>query len=269
MQPALKQQRELTERGAAFQQPYIYGGGIGMERLMKGVLSGELSPEQFRYGAEQPQYSYEGEPLSDIGYEGAPVDRSIASYMQEDPSLDRQQEQMEKMINRQAAAQGRWGGGSTAREMMRETAGLLSQDYANRFARAQAERAADVQAERERYGRGLTAFDIARGAEQEGYGRGLTSYDIAREREGTGYQRALGEYGLEAGRLADMRNTLAGIAGMGQGSANVLTGAFSGLGSSTVQSAMEEAQGAAAAKAANQEQFGNLLQSGLALLGGI
>jgi hypothetical protein len=124
--------------------------------------------------------------------------------MQDDPSLDWQQEQMEKMINRQGAAKGRWGGGATAREMNRETAGLLSQDYANRFSRGRQERDAAVGAERDRYGRSLTGLDIANRAEASDYDRATSQYgmDVAREQDA--YGRSLTDTNLANQAARDM-----------------------------------------------------------------
>jgi hypothetical protein len=162
-------------------------------------------PDAFIYGGQGQSgtLDYSGTPASQLNYAGGPVDKSIESYMKDDPSLAWQQEQMEKMIDRKAASQGRWGGGGTAREMLRETAGLLSQDYGNRFNRAQAERAADVGTERDAYGRSLTQFDIGRQAEQEGYGRALTGLGLKNLAEQSGYDRTVGKYGMDVAREQD------------------------------------------------------------------
>ena len=135
--------------------------------------------------------NYQGSPVDAMNYQGGPVDRSISSYMEDDPGLAWQQEQLQKQIDRAGAAQGRWGGGATMRESMREQQGLLSQDYGNRFNRAAMERGADVGAEQQQYGRALTANEQARMQEQQQYGRSLTDFGIAREAEQDAYGRAL------------------------------------------------------------------------------
>lgn len=152
-------------------------------------------------GQPVSQMDYQGQARRDIGYEGQPVDRSIESYMQDDPGLAWQQEQLQKQIDRAGAAQGRWGGGATARETMREQAGLLAQDYGNRFARAGQERMADVGAEQQRYGRALTGFDVGRQAEQEDYGRAQYGTELERMGEQERFGRA--QYGTELGRMAE------------------------------------------------------------------
>ena len=150
------------------------------------------------YQGQQPsEFNYQGAgQQGQMGYTGGPVDRSIESYMQNDPSLAWQQEQMEKAINRQGAAKGRWGGGATGREMMRETAGLLSQDYANRFERGRQERQGAVDAETARYDRSSTAFDRLNQAEQSQYDRMSNAYDYGVEREDEAYKRAFTNTGL-------------------------------------------------------------------------
>jgi len=141
-------------------------------------------------GQQAAGMNYTGQQGFDTGYTGGPNQRSIESYMQDDPSLAWQQEQMEKAINRQGAAKGRWGGGATAREMMRETSGLLSQDYANRFNRASMERAADVGSEQEMYGRSLTGLDLRNLAEKSSYDRSSTAFERANLAEESMYNRA-------------------------------------------------------------------------------
>jgi hypothetical protein len=200
--------------------------------LQDRILGGDFVQDDFSYSGTQPQFSYSGQQpeafkyggpsmMSKVAYEGQqvdpfsysgqgqqgqldytgkPIDRSIESYMQDDPSLAWQQEQMEKAINRQGAAKGRWGGGATAREMMRETSGLLSQDYGNRFQRAAQERGAAVGAERDTYGRSLTALDLMNQAEQSQYGRTMDKYGLDVDRERDAYGRSLTD--TQMGNLA-------------------------------------------------------------------
>ena len=202
--------------------------GVRSGGLVNDINSGKYLQDDFSYGGTQPEFSYGGKQVgafdykgpqmsSSVGYggqqpdafnyqgagqqgqldySGAPVDRSIESYMKNDPSMAWQQEQMEKMINRQGAAKGRWGGGGTFREMNRETARLLSQDYANRFNRASMERGADVGAERDKYGRALTGLYLQNQAEQSGYNRSTGEYGMNVAREQDAYGRALTDTNL-------------------------------------------------------------------------
>jgi len=187
------------QSGEFMQNDFNYGG-----QQPDAFSYGGQQPDAFNYGGpsmhssvdyqgQQPDaFNYQGAgQQGQLGYEGSPVDRSIESYMKDDPSLAYQQEQMEKMINRQGAAKGRWGGGATGREMMRETAGLLSQDYGNRFNRAAQERGVAAGAERDMYGRALTDFDLANQAEQSQYGRSMDQYGLDVDRERDAYGRAL------------------------------------------------------------------------------
>ena len=213
------------------------------------------------YSGSQPdQFSYSGAgQQGNLGYTVGPVDRSIESYMKDDPSLAYQQEMMEKAINRQGAAKGRWGGGATGREMMRETAGLLSQDYSNRFNRASQERMADVGTEQNRYSRSLTNLGLQNQAEQSQYNRATGQYgmDVARERDAYGraltdtnmgnasaqnmydqaqygyqtgvndeqniYNRAVQQYGMQSDRESDLYNRAVQQYGMqGQNLQNAL-----------------------------------------------
>ena len=195
--------------------------------LVDRITGGEFVQDDFSYSGQKPSFDYQGKPMGafdyqgkgqqgsvgyqgqqpkfdyqgagqkgTIDYSGGPVDRSIESYMKDDPSLAWQQEQMEKMLNRQAAAGGRWGGGGTAREMMRETSGLLSQDYANRFNRAAQERQAAVGAERDKYGRAVDATTLANLAEQSAYGRASDQYNRDVLADQTAYNRALTDVNL-------------------------------------------------------------------------
>lgn len=301
--------------------PYAEMGSTWMGNLERGIQEGQFIPEEFSYkGAPTttPSLShydpvsgvdYQGQqvdPFSYVGtgqqgaldYQGRPVDRSIASYMQSDPSLAWQQEQMEKAINRQGAARGRWGGGATAREMMRETSGLLSQDYANRFARAQAERGAQVGAEQDRYGRSLTDLALQNQAEQAMYGRARDEYglDTAREQEAyqralTGsewerqaeqerhgrriqdfqikkaaeqerYDRAFRGYGMEQERLQNQLAQYQGLANLGPQMAQSMANAALGQGSALSNLAIQQGNVAAAAKMADSNQLGRLLELG-------
>ena len=199
------------------QVPAGRGGG-----LQDRILGGDFVQDDFSYSGTQPQFSYSGQQpeafkyggpsmMSKVAYEGQqvdpfsysgqgqqgqldytgkPIDRSIESYMQNDPSLAWQQEQMEKLINRQGAARGRWGGGATAREMMRETAGLLSEDYANRFERGRLERLADVDTEQSVYDRSKYGTELANLAEQSMYNRYSDKYGYDADREREAYRRA-------------------------------------------------------------------------------
>jgi hypothetical protein len=221
------------------QPKFSYGGtrpsefSYGGQGLASKVGYGGQQPDQFSYGGQgqQGQLNYTGQQGSDTGYTGSqsydtgytggPVDRSIESYMKDDPSLAWQQEQMEKMLERRAAAKGGFGGGAIEREMLRETAGLLSQDYGNRFNRAQQERMADVSGERDQYGRSLTdlnlrniaersdydragtALDRANLAEQSQYGRASTAFDRANLAEQSQYDRAANQYGMDVSREQD------------------------------------------------------------------
>jgi hypothetical protein len=294
----LGQYNEMIEKGAQYLTPYTEAGAVGLQGLQQGIESGQFLPGEFSYQGQQPGFGYEGQQLSNLGYggqalrdlnyQGQPINRSIESYMQEDPGLGWQQEQLQKAIDRAGAAKGRWGGGATAREMQREQAGLLSQDYANRFARAQAERSADVGSEQEMYGRALTGFDIARGAEQSdyqraieaanmanlaeqsAYNRALQGYDIDRAIEQESYGRALTGYGLDANRAQQEYQMLSNLAGMGQGAATSLGGMYSGLGGQLLgQQFQQNMAGQQQATADDAAFWGGLGTIGGAVLGGI
>lgn len=182
------------------QQPdaFKYGGPT----MASSVNYSGQQPDAFNYGGagQQGKLDYQGQQQGQLDYQGGPIDRSIESYMKDDPSLAWQQEQMEKAINRQGAAKGRWGGGATGREMMRETAGLLSQDYGNRFNRASQERLADVGTEIDQYGRSLTGLGLQNQAEQSNYNRAGMALDRSNMAEQSDYLRSTGEYGMGVDR---------------------------------------------------------------------
>jgi hypothetical protein len=227
-----QQYMDLIDKGAGYLDPYRKAGEYGLAGVRSGLESGEFDVGQFQYSGQQPQgFQYSGQQPDRFDYSGSPVDRSIESYMKDDPSLAWQQEQMEKMLERRAAAKGGFGGGAIEREMLRETAGLLSQDYGNRFNRAQQERMADVGAEKDRYGRDLTGYGLDVQRDQQGYGRDLTGYGLDVAREQQGYGRQAGEYANEAQRLGTNFNRLSGLAGSGQQASTATGGMYSGLGS--------------------------------------
>jgi len=269
-QQAANEQTEALKSAQAFQEkmygeakgnlmPYSDLGGMWMNQLSEGIQSGQFLPEEFSYQSQQPQFDYSGQ-IQDFSYNGQPVDRSISSYMEEDPSLAWQQEQMERAIDRQGAAQGRWGGGATAREMMRETSGLLSQDYANRFARAQAERGAAVGAEQERYGRGLTSYGLGRQAEQDRYGRSESAYNRQLAQDQTAYNRYADQYSQNQQRLQNQLAQYQGLANLGPQMATVLANAAMGQGSALSDLAIQQGIVQSAAKMADSNQLGRLLE---------
>jgi len=116
MNNAMRQQEAMTERGATFQQPYVQGGGIGMEQLMRGAIGGDFDPGQF-------------------GYKGEQFTSGNMANWQEDPSYQYMLDQSEKAIDRAAAAGGRFGGGATARALQENAQNLGSQQYQNIYNR--------------------------------------------------------------------------------------------------------------------------------------
>jgi hypothetical protein len=232
--PSFDDYRGLIDKGAGYLDPYTQAGTQGLSSLTQGLNDGSFSQGQFQYGGTGPvgqvnyqgqqpgqfnyggtgpvgqvdykgqqidPFDYQGEQTGKFNYQGGPVDRSISSYTENDPGLAWQQEQLQKQIDRAGAAQGRWGGGATMRESMREQQGLLSQDYANRFNRAAMERGADVGAETDRYGRSVNQYGMDTQREQQGYQRQLTGYGLDNQREQEARRR--GEYGTELARVAE------------------------------------------------------------------
>jgi hypothetical protein len=278
--------------GKYLQDEFSYGGQQPDEFNYRGQ-----QPEAFNYGGtgQQGQLNYRDQQKGQLDYSGGPVDRSIESYMKDDPSLAWQQEQMEKMRNRQGAAKGRWGGGATFREMNRDTAGLLSQDYANRFERGRLERQADVDTEtagydRSKYGTELynlaeqsnfdragSSLDRRNLAEQEGYNRYSDAQDYAIDRDQTGYDRAsdmydyntareqnaynrtAGEYGLRNERLQNALNQKTALARFGPEMATAMSNAALGQGSTMADFAIQQGNVGASATMAGGNQFGKLL----------
>jgi hypothetical protein len=237
--------KQMIDQGAGYLEPYREAGGSALAQLMQKQNAGGFDPGSFNYGGQQP---------NQFNYSGQPVDRSIASYMQDDPSLAWQQEQLQRQIDRSGAQQGRWGGGATMRESMREQQGLLSQDYANRFNRAAMERGADV------------------GAETDRYGRAINQYGLDTQREQQNYQRGLTGYGLNANRLSQDFGRLSGVAGMGQQAATATGGMYSGLGSQLLsqqhQNDMFEKQLAEQRRLAAAQEESNMWSGLLGLIGG-
>jgi len=209
--------KQMIDQGAGYLEPYREAGGSALAQLMEKQGAGGFDPGQFSYS-------------------GQPIDRSIESYMQESQELPWQQEQLQKQIDRAGSAQGRWGGGGTMRESMREQQGLISQDYGKRFDRATQER------------------NAAMGAEQNMY------------------NRALQGHGLESNRMAQDFSRLSGVAGMGERAATSTGGMYSGLGSQLLgqqhQQSMFDQQLAEQRRLAAAQEESNMWSGLLGLVGG-
>jgi hypothetical protein len=137
--------------------------------------------------------------------------RAFAEY-QASPALDYLQRQSERALTRQAAALGGLGGGNVRQDLVKLTADLYGQDYANQFARL---------------------GEIA----QRGYGAAGTSAQLGSAQAGT--IAGLGQAG--ATTAAQMQDALSGRLGnilgseaqyrlnTGQNISNVIGGAASGI----------------------------------------
>lgn len=220
----------MIEKGAEQLDPYRQAGLQGLEQLQ----AGGFGQDQFQYGGDTAQFQYDGQTpgfnyqsnipgmqyggqaVSDIGYQGqqpgqfqyggSPESRSIQSFMgdiTQDPGYQFRLEEGQKAIDRASAASGRFGGGRTAKELMRFGQGLASQEYGAAYGRAGQERDAQMQAEQQQYGRGLTGYGLEAAREQQGYGRAVTGAQFARAGEQDQYGRALTDVGL--GRDAEQQ----------------------------------------------------------------
>jgi hypothetical protein len=315
---AAKLQEQGYQRSMAALEPYMASGGRHLDTLSAGVASGRFTPEGFSYSGQAPtELDYAGQPGSDLGfgselsqlnysgqvpseidYQGSPDVGSIQSFMgdfTQTPGYQSQLQEGQKAIDRAAAAGGRFGGGQTAKDLMRFSQGLAGQGYGAEYNRAAGERQAAMGAEQEAYGRGLTDFDVGRRAEQEQYGRAVSglgfdrsgelemrrreedlatrgagfeqdaySRAMARLRgeqagEATQYGRAVGEYGMRSERLANELAQFTGMAGMGQQAAGALSNAAIGQGSNLANLAIQQGNAQSAATMANSNQLGNLL----------
>jgi hypothetical protein len=213
-QAALDEARTYEERmydeAQGYLSPYSEAGGGHLQALSEGIRGGEFSVGKF-------------------DYQGRPVERSIESYMgnlEDNPAYQFRLNQGQKAIDRASAAGGRFGGGQTAKELMRFGQGLASQEYGNAFDRASRERQANLGAEQSRY------------------------------------NRAVGGYGLEQERLQNLMNQRTGMVNMGQQASGALANAALGQGSNLADIAIQQGNVAASSTMAGGNQLGQLLGLG-------
>jgi hypothetical protein len=184
-------------------------------------------------GMQTPQFNYQGQEVGSISdYMGS---------MEENPAYQYQMEQMQKGIDRAGAAGGRWGGGQTAKEMMRGMGGIASQSYGDMWNRATQEQ------------------QLAQGQEGQRYSRAVDDYTRGLGAEALDYGRARQEYGMENERLQNLLAQDQGLANVGLGTAGQLANLASGQGSTLANLAIQQGNAQSAATMANSNQLAQIL----------
>ena len=244
------QQRQYEE-GVARQQPWLQAGESALNRMRSGEFAGPAA-----FNPNDPSYARPAAfNPNDPSYAQPGAFSFGAGDYQADPGYAFRLSEGQKALERSAAARGGLISGGALKAATKYGQDMGSQEYGNAFNRA------------------LTQYGTKVDTANTGFNRAFTGYNADVARSDTGFNRALTGYNAQVNAANEGYNRLAGMAGVGQTTAQNLntlgsnyatnaTNTLGAQGNNTANAIMAAGQANAAGQMGSANTLASAFQTG-------